>query len=94
MGGGSTPDPVTFVYKTIYTPTPSADGKPSKIQFRADVYPPNSYSEGTPTSEDGNVGAPAVVYFHGGALVVGNRKSWFPVWLHGQCRFQLNHLYG
>ncbi|KAK0504296.1 Alpha/Beta hydrolase protein [Armillaria luteobubalina] len=24
---------------------------------------------------------PAVVYFHGGGLTVGNRKSWFPYWL-------------
>ncbi|KAJ8080238.1 hypothetical protein PM082_017068 [Marasmius tenuissimus] len=24
----------------------------------------------------------AVVYFHGGGLTVGNRKSWFPTWLH------------
>ena len=25
----------------------------------------------------------AVVYFHGGGLTVGNRKSWFPLWLKG-----------
>ncbi|KAJ7851647.1 Alpha/Beta hydrolase protein [Mycena olivaceomarginata] len=24
---------------------------------------------------------PAVVYFHGGGLTVGNRTSWFPTWL-------------
>ncbi len=24
---------------------------------------------------------PAVIYFHGGGLTVGNRKSWFPYWL-------------
>ncbi|CAL1713212.1 unnamed protein product [Somion occarium] len=24
---------------------------------------------------------PAVIYFHGGGLTVGNRKSWFPHWL-------------
>ena len=24
---------------------------------------------------------PAVVYFHGGGLTVGNRNSWFPNWL-------------
>lgn len=26
---------------------------------------------------------PAVVYFHGGGLTVGNRESWFPHWLKG-----------
>lgn len=30
---------------------------------------------------------PAVVYFHGGGLTVGNRRSWFPTWLKSQ--FQL-----
>ncbi|KAJ6611411.1 Alpha/Beta hydrolase protein [Mycena sp. CBHHK59/15] len=24
---------------------------------------------------------PAIVYFHGGGLTVGNRRSWFPTWL-------------
>ena len=28
---------------------------------------------------------PAVVYFHGGGLTVGNRNSWFPNWLKSQC---------
>ena len=27
---------------------------------------------------------PAVVYFHGGGLTVGNRNSWFPNWLKSQ----------
>lgn len=26
---------------------------------------------------------PAIVYFHGGGMTVGNRKSWFPSWMHG-----------
>ncbi|TRM63917.1 Alpha/Beta hydrolase protein [Schizophyllum amplum] len=25
---------------------------------------------------------PAVIYFHGGGLTVGDRMSWFPTWLH------------
>jgi acetyl esterase/lipase len=32
---------------------------------------------------------PAVVYFHGGGLTVGNRTSWFPTWLKGQSTFVL-----
>ena len=24
---------------------------------------------------------PAVIYFHGGGLTVGNKESWFPTWL-------------
>lgn len=27
---------------------------------------------------------PALVYFHGGGLTVGTRKSWFPYWLHSE----------
>jgi acetyl esterase/lipase len=29
---------------------------------------------------------PVVVYFHGGGLTVGNRKSWFPKWLYRESR--------
>ena len=25
----------------------------------------------------------AILYFHGGGLTVGNRRSYFPHWLHG-----------
>ena len=25
---------------------------------------------------------PVVLYFHGGGVTVGNRKSWFPNWIH------------
>ncbi|KAI0333674.1 alpha/beta-hydrolase [Cubamyces sp. BRFM 1775] len=42
-----------------------------------DIYPPPS--DGTRTAP-----LPGVVYFHGGALTVGNRKSWFPSWLHSR----------
>ncbi|KAH7903742.1 Alpha/Beta hydrolase protein [Hygrophoropsis aurantiaca] len=27
---------------------------------------------------------PAVIYFHGGGLAVGNRRSWFPAWLQNR----------
>ena len=88
MGRESIPDPVTLVYKMISTPSSDADGKTSDIPLRLDVYPPNSFFNDTLTSEDDVVGVPAVVYFHGGGSVVGNRKSWFPEWLYGQPRFQ------
>ncbi|KAF9783271.1 alpha/beta-hydrolase [Thelephora terrestris] len=77
-------DPITLVYKTISTPNPDTDGKPLEIPLHLDVYPPNSRSGGTSGSGENRTEVPAVVYFHGGGLVVGNRKSWFPEWLHGR----------
>jgi len=81
------PDPVTLVYKTVSAANLSSGDKPFEIPLHLDVYPPanshlNDYS--TPRDEDFRV--PAVVYFHGGGLLVGNRKSWFPEWLHGEHR--------
>lgn len=40
--------------------------------IQLDVYPPNEL----PSKP-----VPAVVFFHGGGLSVGNRTSWFPDWL-------------
>lgn len=37
-----------------------------------DVYPPL-------TQTDASV--PALVYFHGGGMTVGDRTNWFPTWL-------------
>ena len=90
-------EPVTLVYKSVSAPSLDADGEPLEISLHVDVYPPKSHLNGTPTSEDDGVGIPAVVYFHGGGLTVGNRKSWFPEWLQSQYRFQFNlsaHLRG
>jgi acetyl esterase/lipase len=28
--------------------------------------------------------APAVIYFHGGGMTVGNRQAWFPKWFYGE----------
>ncbi|KAI0769025.1 alpha/beta-hydrolase [Trametes elegans] len=44
--------------------------------IRMDVYPPQS--QVLPV----NSKSPAVVYFHGGGLTVGDRQSWFPSWIH------------
>ena len=42
-----------------------------------DVYPPSLPKDAVSPS------VPAVVFFHGGGLSVGNRRSWFPRWLKG-----------
>ncbi|KAF9783255.1 Alpha/Beta hydrolase protein [Thelephora terrestris] len=74
-GRESTPDPITLVYKTISTSDPgSPEGSKPDIALHLDFYPPTSPA-------DGDAGVPAIVYFHGGGLVVGDRKSWFPGWL-------------
>ncbi|KAG2049087.1 alpha/beta-hydrolase [Suillus hirtellus] len=61
--------PLTFIYKEV-------DG----IRVLLDVYLP-------PDGVDQQFGQqviqyhPVVVYFHGGGLTVGNKRSWFPTWL-------------
>ncbi|KAK7028854.1 hypothetical protein VNI00_014867 [Paramarasmius palmivorus] len=45
--------------------------------IKLDIYPPN------PSTQSGPLRS-AVVYFHGGGLTVGTRKSWFPVWLYNR----------
>jgi carboxylesterase type B len=54
-------------------PTTVAYKKIGDLTLYIDVYPP------TPKSD---VPVPAVVYFHGGGMTVGDRASWFPTWLH------------
>ncbi|KAL4250654.1 AB hydrolase superfamily protein [Abortiporus biennis] len=45
----------------------------NEASIRIDIYPPAQiHSSGK---------VPALVYFHGGGLTVGNRNSWFPTWL-------------
>ncbi|KAG6919244.1 hypothetical protein DXG01_008040 [Tephrocybe rancida] len=51
----------------------------STIDINLDVYPPAFV-----TGNDTKSTVPAVVYFHGGGLTVGNRGSWFPTWLHNR----------
>jgi len=83
-GCESTPGPVTLVYKTVDGRNPTSKGGPSEIPLRLDVYPPDPHLNRTSTSGGDGVGVPAVVYFHGGGLLVGDRKSWFPEWLRGE----------
>jgi acetyl esterase/lipase len=41
----------------------------------------------TPQIVSGSVASvPAIVYFHGGGLTVGNRTSWLPEWLKSQSK--------
>jgi acetyl esterase/lipase len=44
------------------------------LDLHLDLYPPTSWLDQP---------RPALVYFHGGGLTVGDRTSWFPQWLHG-----------
>ncbi|KAI9058266.1 alpha/beta-hydrolase [Trametes sanguinea] len=46
------------------------------IDVHLDLYPPHRLPA------TGSAEVPALIYFHGGALTVGNRRSWFPTWLH------------
>ncbi|KAH9922866.1 alpha/beta-hydrolase [Epithele typhae] len=57
---------MTMVYKVV-----------DNLAIDIDIYLPTP-----PHARDSRPKCPAVVYFHGGSLVVGNRKSWFPTWLH------------
>jgi len=84
MGRESTPDPVTLVYKTVAALNPTSESGPSEIPLHLDVYPPDPQLNRSSTSGDDGVGLPAVVYFHGGGLLAGDRKSWFPEWLRGE----------
>jgi acetyl esterase/lipase len=85
MGRELMSDPVTFAYKTVPASNFTSGGGPSDVPLYLDVYPPDSHLNGTSASEDDGIGVPAVVYFHGGGLLVGDRKSWFPEWLHSEC---------
>lgn len=64
------PEPVTLTYKTI-----------ENTPIFLDLYPPSIQLSDIATEKKH---IPAVLYFHGGGLTVGNRKSWFPVWLHNR----------
>jgi acetyl esterase/lipase len=74
--------PLTFAYKTV-----------QGLQIHLDIYPPpfahhdNGAPNGNPTkrgSDENPDVVPALLYFHGGGLTVGDRKSWFPQWMQSQ----------
>ncbi|KAF9646664.1 alpha/beta-hydrolase, partial [Thelephora ganbajun] len=53
-----------------------------------DIYPPDPRINSASISGDDGAGVPVVVYFHAGGLVNGNRRSWFPEWLHRRLSVQ------
>lgn len=63
-----TPD-TTICYKTVKTDSLS-------VPILFDAYLPLAL-----VSRDA---PPAVIYFHGGGMTVGNRQTWFPKWLYGE----------
>ena len=70
----SAPGPTTLVYKRL-------GAGESFIDVNVDIYHP--VADALP-KEVLVPTVPAVVYFHGGGLAVGNRRSWFPTWLYSQ----------
>lgn len=60
---------ITLVYKQV-----------SGLDLQVDIYPPSLSSPGIDT-DAAIEEAPAVLFFHGGGLTVGNRTSWFPYWM-------------
>lgn len=71
--------PLTLTYK-VYKDLP----------IQLDVYPPLFAQHVSDVSNTNQTPVPAVVYFHGGGLTVGNRQSWFPRWMQSQpCSSQL-----
>ena len=82
VGREPTPNPVTLVYKTVPASKPNSESGPLEIPLHLDVYLPDSHLNGTIGDE--GAGVSAIVYFHGGGLLVGDRKSWFPEWLRGE----------
>ncbi|KAI0648139.1 alpha/beta-hydrolase [Trametes meyenii] len=62
-------DHLTYTYKRV-----------GELAIHVDVYPPAKVPG--PSTGSTSTKLPAVVYFHGGGLTVGNGKSWFPSWLY------------
>jgi len=53
------------------------------LSLHLDIHHPSWKTSGSqPTAHDhSSLLVPTVVYFHGGGLTVGNRTTWFPIWL-------------
>ncbi|OBZ71192.1 hypothetical protein A0H81_08412 [Grifola frondosa] len=64
-------EPLTFAYKRV-----------QDTAIHLDLYPPCLPDNTNVLKPCEPALVPAVVYFHGGGLTVGNRRSWFPSWLH------------
>ncbi|CAA7262899.1 unnamed protein product [Cyclocybe aegerita] len=71
--GDAQPKRITIVYAQRVDPV-------GLTSLAFDAYLPTGTSA-VDVSTNGEIVLPAVVYFHGGGLTVGNRDSWFPTWL-------------
>jgi carboxylesterase type B len=56
----------------------------SGLPLYLDIHHPSWKKSDSEVTTD-HPSVPAVVYFHGGGLTVGNRNSWLPNWLKSQC---------
>ena len=66
--------PLNLTYKRV-----------NDIPLLLDIYPPAGFPKEPHDAEPGQpLRYAAVVYFHGGGLIVGDRKSWFPSWLYSK----------
>ena len=61
----------------------------SNLPLYLDIYHPSWKPDSELTTNCSEFLVPAVVYFHGGGLTVGNRNSWLPNWLKSQCNITL-----
>ncbi len=68
------------------TPATFAYKQLGDLTLYIDVYPPT-----TTTDSPGPV--PAVVFFHGGGMTVGDRTTWLPKWLCSPCSYSFSYLY-
>ena len=58
---------------------------PSGKEVLLDFFPPETSEDGSPIKT-----IPAIVFFHGGGLILGNRRLFFPAWLQSMCTFDTN----
>ena len=63
----------------------------SDLPLYLDIYHPSWKKSELTTGHCSDFLVPAVVYFHGGGLTVGNRNSWFPHWLKSQSNTTCQH---
>ena len=85
----------TFCYKRL------DQGSDSDLPLYLDIHHPSWKKSDSEVTRDhrSDFLVPAVVYFHGGGLTVGNRNSWLPNWLKSQCNTTcqtwnlINHVY-
>lgn len=72
----------TFVFKQV-----------NHAKISLDLYPPYLHSGSTAEMDEETPESaprvPALVYFHGGGMTVGNRASWQPAWLRGKPKILL-----